>query len=66
MRTTPVALPSNEEQIQISERLMYFKRLCDQLEKEVENSHQQIEDLMWSVLKEVFEGEKELQIENIS
>ena len=34
---------------------------CDQLEKEVETSHQQIEDLMQSVLKEVFEGEKELE-----
>ena len=35
--------------------------LCDQLEKEVETGHQQIEDLMQSVLKEVFEGEKEME-----
>ena len=35
--------------------------LCDELEQQIDNSQNQIEQLMQSCLKEVFEGDKELQ-----
>ena len=53
-------LPCFEEQKAVTRKLNELMSLCDQLELEVENEKQQIENLMQSVLKEIFEGEKEI------
>ena len=61
IRDSIVLLPSFEEQTIIVQKVNSLMNLCDQLEKKVESGQQQIEDLMQSVLKEVFEGEKEME-----
>lgn len=57
-----VSVPPAEEQKAIVKKVNTLMILCDQLEKEVGRGQQQIEDLMQSVLREVFEREKELEI----
>ena len=50
-------LPPEEEQQAIVEKVNALMALCDNLEQEVDNSQTQIEQLMQSCLKEVFEQE---------
>ena len=52
--------PPLHEQEVIVEKVDYLMKLCDQLEGSIITGRKQIEKLMQSVLKEVFEGEKEL------
>lgn len=51
------ALPPKEEQEAIVEKVNSLMALCDKLEQQIENSQTQIEQLMQSCLKEVFEEE---------
>ncbi|WP_405326231.1 restriction endonuclease subunit S [Leeuwenhoekiella sp. LLG6367-2.1] len=51
-------LPSLEEQEAIVEKVNALMSLCDQLEEEVKTGKQQVEDLMKSVIREVFEEAK--------
>ena len=55
LRNVLVPLPSKEEQIAIVEKVNALMGLCDALEKEVKISQEQSEQLMQSVLREVFE-----------
>jgi type I restriction enzyme S subunit len=50
-----IPLPPLEEQKAIVEQVNSLKALCDELEKQIETSHTQVEQLMQSCLKEVFE-----------
>jgi type I restriction enzyme S subunit len=50
-------LPSLEEQQEIVEKVNSLMALCDELEQQIETSQTQIEQLMQSCLKEVFEYE---------
>ena len=50
-------LPPLKEQQAIVEKANSLLALCDELEQQVDNSQTQIEQLMQSCLKEVFEGE---------
>ena len=52
---TLVAFPSKEEQKAIVEKVNSLMALCDELELQIETSHTQLEQLMQSCLKEVFE-----------
>jgi type I restriction enzyme, S subunit len=52
-----VGLPPIEEQKAIVEKVNSLMVLCDELEQQVDNSQTQIEQLMQSCLKEVFEQE---------
>lgn len=52
-----IALPSKKEQYEIVEGINSLMALCDELEQQVDNSQSQIEQLMQSCLKEVFEQE---------
>ncbi|UXP31146.1 DUF559 domain-containing protein [Reichenbachiella agarivorans] len=56
MRSTPIALPPKEEQKAIVEKVNAMMGLCDALEQEIEQSTTQVEQLMQSCLREVFEG----------
>lgn len=58
LQSAIIPIPPLEEQKAIVQKINALMELCDQLEKEVENGKRQIEELMQSVLKEVFEGEK--------
>lgn len=49
--------PPTEEQQAIVEKVNSFMVLCDELEQQTDNSQSQIEQLMQSCLKEVFEEE---------
>ncbi len=51
-----VSLPPSDEQKTIVEMVKSLMALCDQLEQEIEQNTQQVEQLMQSCLKEVFEG----------
>jgi type I restriction enzyme S subunit len=55
MNIIPVPLPSLEEQKSIVEKVNALMALCDELEQQIETSHTQVEQLMQSCLKEVFE-----------
>ena len=50
-----ISIPPLEEQIAIVEKANSLMILCDELEQQVDNSQSQIEQLMQSCLKEVFE-----------
>lgn len=56
-----VPLPPLEEQKAIVEKVNALMGLCDELEHEVNTGKQQLEDLMQSVLREVFEGKQEVK-----
>ena len=57
IKATIVPLPSLEETVVIIEKVNALLALCDELEQQVDNSQIQIEQLMQSCLKEVFEQE---------
>ncbi|MGV8914666.1 MAG: restriction endonuclease subunit S [Kaistella sp.] len=57
--STIIPLPPLEEQKAIVEKVNALMLLCDQLEQEVENSKYLNEQLMKSVLREVFESKNE-------
>ena len=52
-----VAIPTLKEQKAMVEKVNSLMTLCYELEQQVENSQSQIEQLMQSCLKEVFEQE---------
>jgi len=52
-----ISIPPLEEQIVIVEKANSLMALCDELEQQIDNSQTQIEQLMQSCLKEVFEQE---------
>lgn len=51
-----VPLPSLKESQMISKKVNSLMALCDQMEQNIEQNTKQLEDLMQSCLKEVFEG----------
>ncbi|QSE96553.1 restriction endonuclease subunit S [Fulvivirga lutea] len=53
---TLIAFPPSEEQQTIVTKVNALMALCDALEQEIENSTNQVEQLMQSCLREVFEG----------
>jgi type I restriction enzyme, S subunit len=55
--STLIPLPPIEEQQAIVEKVNSLMALCDELELQIDNSQTQIEQLMQSCLKEVFEQE---------
>lgn len=55
IRDAIITLPPIEEQQAIVENVNSLMALCDELEQEVDNSQTQVEQLMQSCLKEVFE-----------
>ena len=57
LKMFPTPLPSLEEQKVIVEKVNSLMALCDKLEQQIETSNIQIEQLMLSCLKEVFEQE---------
>ncbi|MEP1024865.1 MAG: restriction endonuclease subunit S [Crocinitomicaceae bacterium] len=61
MRMLIVPFPSFEEQQAIVQKVNSLMTLCDELEQQIETSHTQIERLMQSCLKEVFEGDREVE-----
>ena len=58
IKNTILPLPPLEEQKAIVEKVNALMGLCDKLEQEVQQSQEHSEQLMQSVLREVFEGEK--------
>ena len=50
-----IPLPPMEEQISILQKVNSLMALCDELEQQIDNSQTQIEQLMQSCLKEVFD-----------
>ena len=56
-RSLILGLPSAEEQKEIVEKVNSLMTLCDELEQQIETNQTQIEQLMQSCLKEVFEYE---------
>ena len=50
-------LPPLKEQQAIVEKVNSLMALCDELEQQIDNSQTQVEQLMQSCLKEVFEEE---------
>jgi type I restriction enzyme, S subunit len=56
-RNLVLGLPPKEEQQAIVGKVNSLMALCDELEQEVDNSQTQVEQLMQSCLKEVFEEE---------
>ncbi|GGZ58351.1 hypothetical protein GCM10008088_19900 [Mesonia mobilis] len=59
IRDIIVCLPPLEEQKAIVEKVNVLMGLCDALEQEVQTGEEQLEQLMESVLREVFEGRQE-------
>lgn len=57
IRKFVVSLPPLQEQKAIVEKVNAFMEWCDALEQEIQQSQQHSEQLMQSVLREVFEGE---------
>ena len=57
LKMFPIPLPSLEEQKVIVEKLSSLMALCDELEQQIGTSQTEIEQLMQSCLKEVFEHE---------
>lgn len=55
-----IPIPPVEEQKAIVEKVNSLMALCDNLEQQIDSSQVQIEQLMQSCLKEVFEEKKEL------
>jgi type I restriction enzyme, S subunit len=55
LKMFPTPLPPLEEQKAIVEQVNSLMALCDELEQQIEISHTQVEQLMQSCLKEVFE-----------
>jgi type I restriction enzyme S subunit len=58
LKRIPIPLPPLEEQKVIVQKVNALMGLCDSLEQEVQESQEQIAQLMQSCLREVFEGEK--------
>lgn len=58
-----IPLPPYEEQKAIVAKVKRLMALCDELEAQVSQSKQQAEDLMQAVVREVFEGKKEYELE---
>lgn len=58
IKNTIIPIPPIEEQKAIVEKVNALMGLCDALEQEVEQSKAYSEQLMQSVLREVFDGEK--------
>ena len=56
LKTLFFPLPPYEEQLAIVKKVNALMGLCDRLEKEIANSTTQVEQLMQSCLREVFEG----------
>lgn len=56
LKTNCFPLPPLEEQQAIVEKVNTLMALCDELEQQIETSHTQVEQLMQSCLKEVFEN----------
>nr|WP_240923818.1 restriction endonuclease subunit S [Mangrovimonas sp. CR14] len=61
--TFAIPLPPLEEQKAIVKQVNSLMALCDSLEEHVDNSQTQIEQLMQSCLREVFEDRKEVAYE---
>ena len=59
-----ISIPPLEEQKAIVEKVNSLMGLCDALEQEVQQSQQHSEMMMQSVLREVFEGGKEVSSKN--
>jgi type I restriction enzyme S subunit len=57
----PFAVPPLEEQKVIVQKVNALMGLCDSLEQEVQQSQEQIAQLMQSCLREVFEGESKTE-----
>ena len=57
IREMKVSLPSLDEQKEILIKVNSLMALCDELEQQIETNQTQIEQLMQSCLKEVFEYE---------
>ena len=55
LKQIQIPLPPMEEQIEILQKVNSLMALCDELEQQIDTSHKQIEQLMQSCLKEVFE-----------
>jgi type I restriction enzyme S subunit len=58
----PIPIPPLEEQKAIVQKVNALMECCDALEQEVQQSQQHSEQLMQSVLREVFEGEKAVEV----
>jgi type I restriction enzyme S subunit len=58
----PISLPPLEEQKAIVQKVNALMEWCDALEQEVQHSQEHSEQLMQSVLREVFEGEKAVEV----
>lgn len=61
LKNVLIPIPPFKEQKAIVEKVNVLMGLCDELEQEVQTSEQQLEDLMQSVLREVFEGKQEVK-----
>jgi type I restriction enzyme S subunit len=51
-----IPIPPHEEQKAIAQKVNTLMGLCDEMEKQINNSQTQIEQLTQSCLREVFEG----------
>ncbi|GAL64853.1 restriction endonuclease subunit S [Algibacter lectus] len=60
LKASIIPIPPLEEQKAIVEKVNALMGLCDRLEQEVQQSQEHSERLMQSCLREVFEGEKEV------
>ena len=62
VKSMEFSFPPLHEQKAIVEKVNALMVLCDALEQEVQTGEQQLEDLMQSVLREVFEGKKKEKV----
>ena len=64
LKASIIPIPPLEEQKVIVQKVNTLMGLCDNLEQEVKRSQEQIVQLMQSCLREVFEGESNVEIKN--